>query len=96
MPETSAPAEESLNPYEAYYLEQAAMLASPDEPGAPHGIHRDFASFRLAPSPLWGNAEERPGLTRRDRVVAVLGVVILMVIPLAIAALYWRSCTIGA
>ena len=96
MPETPAPAEESLNPYEAYYLEQAAMLSRPDEPAARRGSRRDFESFRLAPQPVRTHPENRPKITGRERATAVLGVVILVVIPLAIAAIYWRSCTIAA
>lgn len=96
MPETPAPAEESLNPYEAYYLEQAAMLSRPDEPATRRGARRDFESFRLTPQQARPDTENRPKLTGRERAIVILGVIILVVIPLAIAAIYWRSYTTAA
>lgn len=88
-----APAEETPNPYEAYYLEQAAMLSVPDQPAHPRGLRRDLESFRLAP--LAGTDEQRPRMGAREIVTVVLAVVILVVIPLIVAAVYWRSSTSG-
>lgn len=93
-----APAEETPNPYEAYYLEQAAMLSVPDQPAAPRGIRRDLESFRLSAlaGPEHAGADDRrPRMRPREVVTVVLAVVILLVIPLVVAALYWRSSTSG-
>ena len=95
MPEAPAPAEESLNPYEAYYLEQAAMLSRPDEPAGSRNQRRDLESFRLARSGASTDPEHRVSHTGRERAIVVLGVLMLVVVPIAIAALYWRSCTSG-
>ena len=94
MSQAPAPAEESPNPYEAYYLEQAAMLSIPDSPANPRGRRRDLESFRLAPM-LAPEVEQTPELRGREIVKVILGIVILVVIPLVVAAVYWRTSTFG-
>jgi len=94
-PDSPSANPEGANPYELYYLEQAALLSS--EQGAPAGrtSRRDLESFRLSPISRGVDGEPRP-LRRQDVVLVILSVVILLVVPLIIATVYWRMSALGS